>query len=152
MNRKVKKFNIRVYGILLNEKMQVLLSHEHKGDLHFTKFPGGGLEFGEGTIDGLRREFLEEAGIEVKVERHLYTTDFFQRSAFNEEHQLISIYYLVSSSAAGEVINGQKVKDAEADSRDHFRWIDLDSMVEADVTYPIDKKMVALIKRSLLQP
>ena len=86
-------FTIRVYGILIGEKKQVLVSDEFiRGD-YFTKFPGGGLELGEGTRDCLKREFIEEMDLAVEVGEHLYTTDFYQVSAFNPAHQIISIYY-----------------------------------------------------------
>ena len=41
-------FNLRVYGILLGENKQVLVSDEFIRGSYYTKFPGGGLEFGEG--------------------------------------------------------------------------------------------------------
>src|SRR5437762_14381427 len=88
-------FNIRVYGILINEKKQVLVIDEYIRGKYYTKFPGGGLELGEGTRDCLKREFQEEMDLEVEVGDHLYTTDFFQESAFKPGHQIISIYYLV---------------------------------------------------------
>src|SRR4051794_35561734 len=88
-------FNIRVYGILINEQKQVLVSDEFIRGNYYTKFPGGGLEFGEGTRDCLKREFLEEMNLNVEVGEHLYTTDYFQMSAFNPDHQIISIYYRV---------------------------------------------------------
>ena len=44
-------FNIRVYGILINDAKQVLVSDEYIRGTYITKFPGGGLEFGEGTRD-----------------------------------------------------------------------------------------------------
>src|SRR5689334_8908620 len=92
----VNFFNIRVYGILIDEKKQVLVTDEIHYGQRMTKFPGGGLEFGEGTIDCLKRECLEELGYEVEVKEHFYTTDFFQQSAFNREQQVISIYYFIS--------------------------------------------------------
>src|SRR5688500_16050051 len=86
-------FNIRVYGILLSENKEVLVSDEYiRGGL-YTKFPGGGLEFGEGTRDCLKREFKEEMDLNIQVGDHIYTTDYFQISAFNPGHQIISIYY-----------------------------------------------------------
>src|SRR6476469_10223020 len=91
------RFNVRVYGILLNEEKQVLVSDELIRGNYYTKFPGGGLEYGEGTRDCLRREFLEEMNLKVEVGEHLYTTDFYQQSAFNPEHQIVSIYYLVKA-------------------------------------------------------
>ena len=90
-------FNIRVYGLLINEQRQVLVSDEYIRGSYYTKFPGGGLELGEGTRDCLKREFKEEMDLEVEIGEHLYTTDFYQVSAFNTAHQIISIYYLVKA-------------------------------------------------------
>ena len=76
----MNNFNIRVYGLLINDKNQILISDERRNDFSFTKFPGGGLEFGEGTIDCLKREFIEEMNLEIEVLSHFYTTDFFVSS------------------------------------------------------------------------
>src|SRR3984957_15003342 len=86
-------FNLRVYGVLLGPNNEVLVSDEFIRGEYITKFPGGGLEFGEGTRDCLKREFKEELDLEVEVGEHIYTTDFFQMSAFNNQQQIISIYY-----------------------------------------------------------
>src|SRR5882757_7314979 len=85
--------NVRVYGILLGDDKKVLVSDEFIRGGYYTKFPGGGLEFGEGTRDCLKREFKEELDLEVEIGDHIYTTDFFLMSAFNSAHQIISIYY-----------------------------------------------------------
>ncbi len=84
------QFNVRVYGLLINEKQEILISDEQEYGMQFTKFPGGGLEYGEGLIEGLKREFVEECNVEVEVTSHFYTTDFFVKSAFNDS-QIISI-------------------------------------------------------------
>ncbi|MCC6762967.1 MAG: NUDIX domain-containing protein [Chitinophagaceae bacterium] len=86
-------FSIRVYGILMDDNKRVLVSDEYIRGMLITKFPGGGLEFGEGTRDCLAREFMEELNLKVEVGNHIYTTDFFQISAFNNKFQIISIYY-----------------------------------------------------------
>ncbi len=69
-------FNIRVYGILTNVKKQVLISDEFIRGNYYSKFPGGGLESGEGTRDCLKREFKEEMNLNVEIGEHIYTTDF----------------------------------------------------------------------------
>src|SRR6187402_3438479 len=89
--------SVRVYGILINEDKQVLVSDEYIRGAYYTKFPGGGLEFGEGTRDCLKREFMEEMNLEVAIGDHIYTTDFFQLSAFNPGDQIISIYYYATA-------------------------------------------------------
>ena len=92
----LKRFNVRVYGVLMNEHKHVLMSDELIRGRQFTKFPGGGLELGEGMRSGLLREFKEETGVDVQVKEHLYTTDFFVPSSFDNDSQVICVYYMVS--------------------------------------------------------
>ena len=90
----INRFNIRVYGILINNG-QLLVSDEYIKKNKITKFPGGGLEFGEGPKDCLIREFKEELNLSIKVIEHYYTTDFCVNSSFDTNSQIISIYYIV---------------------------------------------------------
>lgn len=76
------QFNVRVYGLLINDDQEILISDEQEYGMQFTKFPGGGLEYGEGLTDGLKREFIEECNAEVDVLSHFYTTDFFCKIGF----------------------------------------------------------------------
>ncbi|HEY0029811.1 MAG TPA: NUDIX domain-containing protein [Bacteroidia bacterium] len=137
----INRFNIRVYGILIDEKERVLVSDELIKGHEITKFPGGGLEFGEGTIDCIKREFMEETNNAVEVVEHFYTTDYFQVSAYNKSHQIISIYYLVKPVSTFQLKSTEKVFDFGPDKRyeQTFRWIPLSSISENDFTLPIDK-------------
>src|SRR4029079_11029817 len=90
-------FNLRVYGVLINEQKQVLVSDEYIRGGYYTKFPGGGMELGEGTRECLKREFKEEMDLEVEIGEHIYTTDFFKISAFNPAHQIIWFYYFAKA-------------------------------------------------------
>src|SRR5437868_10615208 len=115
-------FNIRVYGILINEARQVLVSDEFIRANYYTKFPGGGLEFGEGTRDCLKREFKEEMDLNVEVGDHLYTTDFFQMSAFNSKYQILSIYYF--ANALEEIKAPLRTKPFDFDEREMKMYAD----------------------------
>jgi 8-oxo-dGTP diphosphatase len=148
-------FNIRVYGILINENKQVLVSDEFIRGMQITKFPGGGLEFGEGTRDCLKREFMEEMNLNVEVGEHIYTTDFFQLSAFNAAHQIISIYYFVKALEPIKAPLREKVFDfdeqqlkmyAEMGETETFRFVNWQNFSEASVHLPIDKIIASLIK------
>jgi 8-oxo-dGTP diphosphatase len=148
-------FNLRVYGILLGENNQVLVSDEFIRGGYYTKFPGGGLEFGEGTRDCLKREFMEEMNLNVQVGEHIYTTDYFQMSAFNPEHQIISIYYFVQALEPITAPLRQKPFDfdeqqlavyKEKGETETFRFINFDDFSEGSVTLPIDKIVARMLK------
>ena len=148
-------FHIRVYGVLINEKKQVLVNDALIRGMYITKFPGGGLEFGEGTRDCLQREFAEEMNLKVEAGDHIYTTDYFQLSAFNPGHQILSIYYF--ARALEEIktplrdkefdFNEEQMKIYEATGETEvFRFIDWDDFSAASVSLPIDKIVAKLIK------
>ncbi len=145
---------VRVYGILINEKDQILVSDEYIRGGYYTKFPGGGLEEGEGTRDCLKREFKEEMNLVVEVGDHLYTTDYYQQSAFNPNDQIVSIYYLVTPVEAisfqlthskFDFTEDQLKIYNEKSEIETFRFIDLKSFSQEDVTLPIDKKVATLL-------
>lgn len=149
-------FNIRVYGILMSENREVLVSDEFIRGNYYTKFPGGGLEFGEGTRDCLRREFMEELNLRVEVGEHIYTTDFFQISAFNPKHQIISIYY--QAHALEPITAPLRDKPFHFDERqmqvyeatgetETFRMIPWEIFSAETVSLPIDKVVADLVKR-----
>ncbi len=123
------RFNIRVYGIWIHEG-SILVNEELIRGKHIIKFPGGGLDWGEGIHDCLRREWKEELDIDITIQSHFYTTDFFQPSAYDNS-QVISIYYLVTADAAAPIHNhvpGERTY-----------WMRLDEVTEHTFTLPIDK-------------
>src|SRR5690606_4290377 len=74
MNRTAPQFTIRAYGLLLHEGNVLVADQLIKGR-RITKFPGGGLEYGEGLKDCLVREIREELDVRVVSIEHIYTTD-----------------------------------------------------------------------------
>ena len=139
-------FNVRVYGLLINERQEVLISDEQEYGYRFIKFPGGGLEYGEGLTDGLKREFLEECALDIEVVSHFYTTDFFVKSAFNDS-QIISVYYMVKNKGPIN-FNIKTIAfdfEGEGEVLQAFRWIKLSELTEHDVTFPVDKYVVKLL-------
>lgn len=139
------RFNIRVYGILINENKEVLISDECRGGVFFTKFPGGGLEWGEGLKDCLKREFQEELSIDIEPEELFYCTDFFMESAFRKTDQLISIYYKIAYNRINELIFAEYTIPFQ-EEQEKFRWISLQEISEKTMTFPIDKLVAEKLK------
>lgn len=149
-------FNIRVYGILINDQREVLVSDELVRGHRFSKFPGGGLEFGEGTRNCLKREFKEEMDLEVEVGDHIYTTDFFQMSAFNPEHQIVSIYYFARALEPIKVPLRQHPFEFDEEQMriyeirreiESFRFVPLHEFSSAVVDLPIDKIVADIVRK-----
>ncbi|MEO6869270.1 MAG: NUDIX hydrolase [Ginsengibacter sp.] len=145
-------FNVRVYGIFINDQQQILLSDEIIRGKFYTKFPGGGLEKGEGTRECLVREFKEEMYAQIKVREHFYTTDFYQQSAFNADDQIISIYYkVIILSDITHRLQQPHYNNTASDSSlsladsESFRFINLDELTTENVSLPIDKVVVSLL-------
>jgi ADP-ribose pyrophosphatase YjhB (NUDIX family) len=147
------RFNIRVYGIHINEKNEILLSDEYMLNTYMTKFPGGGLEFGEGPIDCLLREAIEEFGQEIEIINHIYTTDYFQPALFYENMQLISIYYQFRFKDPIKFKISEKPFDFPPGKNGSiaFRWEKLSKLTSEDLTFPIDKKVLQVLKNQLFK-
>ena len=131
-----RRFNVRVYGIWIDNG-RLLVNEEQVKGRAVIKFPGGGLDWGESTLDCLKREWQEELGLDVEIKQHFYTTDFFQASAYDNS-QVISIYYLISG----------KVPDTFTNQMHNERtyWMELRDVSPDTFTLPIDKKVGGLLQ------
>jgi 8-oxo-dGTP diphosphatase len=143
-------FNVRVYGLLIDEHQRVLLSDEEEYGFRFTKFPGGGLEYGEGLIDALIREFEEECQAQVEIINHFYTTDFFIKSVFNQS-QVISVYYIVKPINPLNLNYKTSIFDFDGDGdvRQSFRWKTIADLNLSEMTFETDQRVVELLKSSV---
>lgn len=66
----VQKVRVRVCGLLVENDRIWLVRHQGLGPLgYFWSPPGGGVEFGETVEETLKREFLEETGLNVECQR-----------------------------------------------------------------------------------
>ncbi len=143
------KLTIRVYGLLVNNHKEIVLSDEYRGGYAFTKFPGGGMEFGEGQKETVIREFKEELDIDVKVGELFYVNDFFQASAFDKSVQVISFYYWVQTDQWDRIIFDAHEVPLTGSGEKH-RLVSLADMRENDLTFPIDKEIVRRLKAQVL--
>ena len=129
-----RRFNVRVYGIWIDNG-RLLVNEEQIKDRAVIKFPGGGLDWGESTLDCLKREWQEELGLDVEILQHFYTTDFFQASAYDNS-QVISIYYLISGKVPENFTNQMH--------NERTYWMELKDVSPDTFTLPIDKKVGGL--------
>ncbi|WP_026729584.1 NUDIX domain-containing protein [Flavobacterium denitrificans] len=129
----LSSFNVRAYAICENGN-KILALYEYRKNQIYCKLPGGGVEFGEGILDCLHREFLEELNVKIEIIEHLYTQEHFVESIIDDGRQILLIYYIV------KIVNLEDMKMNTSDIS-RLEWIDVN---ENPFVLPIDK--IALSK------
>lgn len=136
---KVKAFSIRVYGLLTNTRGELLLSSEYEYGKAFTKFPGGGVELGEGLYDALVREFVEETGNEIVPGDLIHLNHHFVQSMFNPAKQVLLVHYRCSWKDHTVVLQTQPIEQVapEKEGAQVFHWVD-PTQAEKYLSFPTD--------------
>ncbi len=144
----MKRFNVRVYGICIQEG-KILVTDELRSGMKMTKFPGGGLEFGEGLANGLKREWQEELAAEIEVGDIFYVNPFLQISAFCKQDEVMGVYFWVKAKSPLKGIFTDKPMSFVSEENDQqlFRWLDIKALKESDFTFPIDQAVVLKLKQ-----
>jgi len=109
----MKKVGISQKAIVFNEEGKFLTLHRTStapSNPDKWDFPGGDLDFGEDTIEGITREIKEEAGLEVK---DLKPFDI-ESNIYEDEEFWVTIAY------TAKVIVDKVVLSFE---HDEFKWV-----------------------------
>ena len=138
---KIDRFNVRVYGLLIHQNAILVLEEYYVGEILY-KFPGGGLDFGEGIIDCLKRELREELNLELKHAEHFYIQEEFVRSKFRENEQLLTLYYKVQV----ENINALTILEPSIQS---LKWIPLSEIKPTHLNLPVDQTVIKLLLKDM---
>lgn len=136
-----KPFNVRVYALLEHNHKLLIINEPFQNQLIY-KFPGGGLEFGEGTKECLIREFKEELNLDVEIGEHFYTQDFFIQNAFDPTEQILMIYYLAKTT--DEALETLKVMDQDIVD---LHWLSVEELDSNQMTLATDKIVIEMYKK-----
>lgn len=146
----MSKFNLRVYALLINEKQEILLSDEYRFGKFFTKFPGGGVEHGEGIQDALFRELQEELHLEITSADFFYFNEFHQASAFDQSN-LVAFYYIVNIQKAAVQLQEEDYTIPFEKEQELQRWKALHELQKDELTFPVDQKVLEKLKDFLIK-
>ena len=113
-----------VGALIFNPEGKLLLVKTHKWKGKYT-IPGGHVELGEGLLDALKREILEETGLELIKSKFLCYQEFIYDESFYEKRHFIFFDFICY------VNNGQVQLNNEAQE---FVWVD----IKEAYSYPID--------------
>lgn len=142
------KLSQRVYGIIINDHQEVLISDEFRFGLYFRKFPGGGVEKGEGIIQALKREFFEELETSILSYEFLFFNDYYQQSSFDTETQVTCFYYIVTCRDIHK-LGKEDYQLPLTEDGEYQKWVRLADLKESDLTFPIDKDALKCLKNKV---
>lgn len=97
-----------VYGIYIEDGKLLVINKNGGPYINRFDLPGGSLEEGEALSEAMKREFLEETGLEIEIEENLGVIDFklpWLWKEFTDVHH-IAVYYFVRKT-------GGKIKITE---------------------------------------
>lgn len=112
------KFRASVAALIFNEQGQVLL-FKHTYRKFEWGIPAGGLEYGEQPDKAILREFFEETGMQIEIERLLLAES-------SREDRNISIVYLC------RIVSGSFQESNEISEMKYFDVNDLPRMLFAE--------------------
>jgi len=137
----LKGFNVRVYALcILNNKLLTL--KEPFAEKMVTKLPGGGLEFGEGTAECLKREFKEELNLQIEVGDAFYIQEHFVKSLAKDNKQLLMLYFYAT------ILDSDNLQILDTNIQE-VNWIAIDG--ENPFSLPVDQLVFKKLQSKLFK-
>jgi ADP-ribose pyrophosphatase YjhB (NUDIX family) len=117
------RFNYRVAGIAIRDN-QVLLNRF--GDHDYWFLPGGRVEMGETSREGLQREMQEELQAEVRVGQLLWIVESFFDGVEDKTYHELGLYYQMDLAPESPVYRAKGPLSAmDGHTRITFQWFSL---------------------------
>lgn len=123
-----------VLGIAIkNNRILVAEGFDEKKNEYFYRALGGGIEFGEKSKDALKREFMEELGIEIEIDKYLGISENIFEFNGRRAHELVLMYKIN--------IKDEDYKETYVinDDKGQFKglWVNIDECVKGEkILYP----------------
>jgi ADP-ribose pyrophosphatase YjhB (NUDIX family) len=124
----VSQPSTRVYGVALRgDEVLLVRSRNSFDDQKIWWLPGGGVDFRERIGDALRREFLEETGLDLRDAALLMVDDDERERPSGEIVHTVRIMYVV------ELERGDLVHEADG-TTDMVAWVPLSQLSDRRLT------------------
>lgn len=101
----MKEPRVRIAGILVENGKVLMIEQEKKGNRYWL-LPGGGLDFGESFEECIKREFMEEAGIEVESEKLMFISESI---APDNSRHIVNLYFKVVKKSGDIKIGDEEI-------------------------------------------
>jgi 8-oxo-dGTP diphosphatase len=125
-----EKLRVRVCGICIHDDKLLLIRHAHTiNNKAFWAPPGGGLVYGESMQNCLKREMLEETGLEVEIGRFLFVNEYLQ-----EPLHAIEFFFEVQL-VGGDLKTGSD-PESEPDKQliEEAKWLNMKEIINLPIS------------------
>jgi 8-oxo-dGTP diphosphatase len=118
----MKTINV-VAAIILDEEKRILATQRGYGEYEgWWEFPGGKIEPGEGPEVALRREIMEELGVEIEVENLLCTVEY----DYPKFHLSMLCYMCTIANGEIDLREHKSAQWLSKDSLNSIEWLPAD--------------------------
>lgn len=97
-------FHVTVKAVIEYDGLYLILKKQKPSKDHFGyyEFPGGGMEYDESPVQAVRREVLEETGLEIE-DIHPISTFHVKR----RDHQIVGMYFSCKAKHCDVVLSDE---------------------------------------------
>ena len=132
MKRGIDYIGVGIGAVIVNDEGKYLLTKrggKAKNEKGKWEVPGGGIEFGENMHDAIKREVMEELGIEIEIFDHLPPVDHI----IPDEGQ-----HWITSGVISRITAGEPTI-MEPEKCDEIGWFSIDEMQDMQLAIPSRK-------------
>ena len=143
MTEKIRP-RVRVAGILIEDDRILLIEHT-KNNRKYWLVPGGGVDWGESAAEALIREFKEDTGLDIEVEKFLFISETI---APDKQKHVINLYFKIK-----KVENSSNImKLGEEKILTDLRFIPEDEIKNIKLYPNIKEKLIKLLNKENIEP
>jgi ADP-ribose pyrophosphatase len=135
---------VRVAGILIEDDRILLIEHT-KNNRKYWLVPGGGVDWGESAAEALIREFKEETGLDIEVEKFLFISETI---APDKQKHVINLYFKIKKAENSSNI----MKLGEEEMLTDLRFIPEDEIKNIKLYPNIKEKLIKLLNKGNIEP
>ena len=153
-DEEITDFTTKVKLLLINSKNELLLGYANNE----YQFPGGTQEDGESLMDTLKRELMEETGMELNVsllEPFIKFTGYYKDWPQLGRNKKVDIYYYKVKTNEKPNFSRMHLTECEKENNFELRYVSLDdvetvlemNMLEYGDPHGIAREMLELLKK-----